>query len=320
MDLELRDAVVSDFDHLLPLVAPFQCDPSKHRALRAMWSDIVGSKCGITSVAADAGQPSVIIHFFFGVFVSDRRADEYHQRRCPLIARRLLEEWIAGERPFLCAEEIARTNAASGLNFVTTHYGGRCSDPRADIANYEGARRALRGWNLRTITIENRDDPQRDAREWGRSLGYRVLEYSPDVLRAAGIAEDRVPFLWTAARRDAEFNPGYGAALLFKTYAPPRFAFTPREQDVLSLAVDGATDPTIARSVGISESAVKKHFRTLYDKVHAAGVFNRLATSGPAQSTRGVELRRHLVVYLREHPEELRPYRQPEKACDTTGQ
>jgi DNA-binding CsgD family transcriptional regulator len=266
------------------------------------------SRCGISGVAVDA-EDSAIVHFFFGLFVSDRRAAEYHECRRPLISRRLLAEWRAGERPFFDAEQIARANAGSGLNFVAAYYGGRRDDPRSSIANYEGSRRAVRGWNLRTYTSEMCTDPQRDNREWGRSLGYRVLEYSPDDVRMAGIPEDWAPFIWAATRRDAEFNPGYATALLFMTYAPPRFAFTPREQHVLNLALDGATDCAIARAASISESAVKKHFRTLYEKVRAAGAFEPLVAGAPAaESTHGVELRRHLLTYLREHPEELRPY------------
>ncbi len=309
MDLELRDITVSDLDGLLPLVPPWLCDPLQHEALRAMWLEIILAKRGIAAVATGAERPYAIVHFFFGIFVGDRRAEEYHQCRHPLIARRLLAEWIAGKRPFLHGEEIARANAGTGLNLVAAYFGGPRDDGRASIANYESARRAIRGWNLRSYTAEVFSVPPRDYRDWGRSLGYRVLEYSDDELRTAGVPEDWRPLIWAATRRDAEFNYGYATALLFKTYAVPRFAFTPREQQMLNLALDGATDSSIARTVGITESGVKKHFRTVYEKVHAAGVFEPLATTAePAELTRGVELRRHLLTYLREHLEELRPY------------
>jgi DNA-binding CsgD family transcriptional regulator len=309
MDLELRDVTLSDLDRLAPLVSPFQCDASEHQALIAMWSDIVTSACGVMALAAEPKPPSTVIHFGCGIFVSDQRADEYHRCRDPFISRRLLAAWIAGERPFLNAEEIARANGGSGLNLVLAYYGGRRDDPRADIANYESSRRALRGWNLRSYTAELFLDPPRDNRQWGKSLGYRVLEYPPEKLRAAGIAEDRAPFIWAATRLDAESNPGYATALLFKTFQAPRLGFTRLEQHLLGIALDGATDARIARAAGMSESAVKKHFRRLYEKARAIGVLEGSAVDeGPAQPTRGVELRRHLLSYLREHPEELRPY------------
>jgi DNA-binding CsgD family transcriptional regulator len=313
MDLELRDTTLPDLVRLAPLVSPFQCDPSQREALIAMWSEIVKSKCGVLPLAAEPKAPFTIVHFACGVFVSDERANEYHDCRQPFIARRLLAQWVAGERPFLNAQEVARANVSPGLNLVMTHYGGRRDDPRADIANYESSRRALRGWNLRTYTAELSLDPPRDNREWGRSLGYRVLEYSPDRLRADGIAESQAPFIWAATRLDAESNPGYAMALLFRSFAAPRLGFTRLEQHLLSLALDGATDASIARAADFSESAVKKHFRRLYEKARAIGVLALAADEGPAQPTRGVELRRHLLSYLREHPEELRPYAGREK-------
>jgi Bacterial regulatory proteins, luxR family len=310
MNLELRDARVSDLGRLVQLVSPSLCDPSEREALRSMWSEIIQSRHGISCVAANVDQSFAIVHFSLCLFVSDERADEYHRCGRPLIARHLLAEWNAGGRPFLHVDEIARANAGSGLNLVVTHYGGKRGDALAAIANYEGARRALRGWNLRSYTTEIFTDLQHDDREWGRSLGYRVLEYSPDALRAAGIPQDRAPFLWVATRSDAEFSPGYGTALLFTTYAPPRFAFTPREQRVLTLALDGATDSSIASAIGISESAVKKHFRRVYEKAHACCVFGPVVVGeDPGHPTRGVEQRRRLLNFLREHPEELRPYR-----------
>ena len=63
-----------------------------------------------------------------------------------------------------------------------------------------------------------------------------------------------------------KFDPGYATALLFAIYAAPRFAFTAREEHVLRLAFEDATDLSIARILRISEPAVKKYFRTIYEK------------------------------------------------------
>jgi DNA-binding CsgD family transcriptional regulator len=309
MDLELREATLSDLNRLAPLVSPFLCDPSERDTLIAMWSELVRSKSVIMPIAADVKPPFAIVHFGCVVFVSDARADEFHQLRRPFIARGLMADWAAGRNPFLNEEEIALANAGSGVNMVTMHYGGQRDDPRADIGNYESARRALRGWNLRTFTTEVTLDARRDNREWGKSLGYRVLEYSQEQLRAAGVASGHDPVIWAATRRGAEENPGYATSLLFRAFAPPRLALTRLEQRLLGLALDGATDAAIARLAGSSESAVKKHFRRLYEKARTGGVLESLAIDdGRGEQTRGVESRRHLLNYLREHPEELRPY------------
>jgi DNA-binding CsgD family transcriptional regulator len=308
MDLALRDAAPSDFAQCLALLAsPLLCDPARRDALCDFWSEIIRSGAGTAAVAADAADPTMIVHFGFSVFISDERTQEYRRCTTPLLARRLVAEFAAGGYPFLRGPEIARANAHPGLNLLVTHYGRRCGDPRVDIANYESSRRALRGWNLRSFTVECFTEPQRDVRAWGKSLGYDVLEYSPDRLRAADIPLDRAPFLLTAARSELPGNTGYGSNLLFLSFSPPRLGLNARQQQLLSLALDGGTDLTIARAAGISEAAVKKHFRMIYDKVSGAGIVDSLAVKRTLDK-RGAEARRHLLNYLRDHPEELRPY------------
>jgi len=46
---------------------------------------------------------------------------------------------------------------------------------------------------------------------------------------------------------------------------------TPREQDVLELLADGASNKEIARRLGISTSTVKFHVRSVADKLGADG-------------------------------------------------
>jgi len=63
--------------------------------------------------------------------------------------------------------------------------------------------------------------------------------------------------------------PGRGTAAFG---APDRFGFTPREKEVASRLVDGATNSQIAAQLFVSEAAVKKHIQSMLGK---AGVRNR---------------------------------------------
>ena len=54
-------------------------------------------------------------------------------------------------------------------------------------------------------------------------------------------------------------------------YHPPQFAFRPSEQRLLLAALQGGTDEDLAAALGISLSAVKKTWRSIYDRVAATG-------------------------------------------------
>ena len=78
---------------------------------------------------------------------------------------------------------------------------------------------------------------------------------------------------------------------------------------MLSLALPGATDATLAEQLNSSLSAVKKMWISIYRRTEESLpelVSNSQQLAIPA-SSRGREKRRTLLAYVREHPEELRP-------------
>jgi DNA-binding CsgD family transcriptional regulator len=313
LDFELRDATPSDVDTCLALLASrFLCPAESLGALGALWREIIAEGSGIAALALDPATKTVI-QFGVSVFVTDERADEYHACRTPLIAQHLLSEWQRGKRPFLSATEIARANAGAGLNLVVPWYGGVVAggepDERVYAADYESSRRVFRGWNLRSHTVEvfphNR---RREGDAWGRTMEFRIGEYSPEQLAAAGIPPEQAPWVWMARQEDALTNPSYALTLLFSSYARPIFGFTPPEQHILTLALDGHTDESIARMAGTSSATVKKRLREVYAKVADASPAPPALAKPFLNGARGAETRRHLLNYLRDHPEELRPY------------
>jgi hypothetical protein len=93
-------------------------------------------------------------------------------------------------------------------------------------------------------------------------------------------------------------------------YCPPILGFNPGEQRLLAAALPGATDQHLAASLETSLPAVKKMWVSIYRRVEDCLpelIFDSDATASPA-SGRGREKRRGLLAYLREHPEELRPF------------
>lgn len=318
MDFVLRDAVEADLDQCLALATDgFLYDDVERAALRRFWLHVVTTKSGAFAIIADARAPSHVIHFGVVVFVDDDRAAAYHRLAQPKIGYAMACDFARGAAPCLTRDEVARANGDAGLNLVISHHGYKDYGDDADRerlrgASYELSRRYLGGWNLSTYTNEVFSaNSRREGKEMGEALGFHVHRYRDEQLRAAGIEPARGPWLWSSTRRRAlSGTPGMMLALLFTTSSPPRFGFSPAEQDLLALALDGSTDEAIAEASGASLSTIKKRFRTIYLKVERAmkGAESLELAETLSAGTRGVETRRHLMNYLREHRQELRPY------------
>ncbi len=92
-------------------------------------------------------------------------------------------------------------------------------------------------------------------------------------------------------------------------YEPPQFGFSRSEQELLLSALPGGTDEELSDNLGISLSAVKKTWRSAYDRVAARlpELIPGNSSSNGDISKRGRDKKQHLISYLREHPQELRP-------------
>jgi hypothetical protein len=80
---------------------------------------------------------------------------------------------------------------------------------------------------------------------------------------------------------------------------------TTSEQALLNAALAGATDADLATSLGVSLSAIKARWRSIFAR------FAELAPDyeSAERDGRGPQKRHHVLRYLRDHPEELRPFR-----------
>jgi len=111
-----------------------------------------------------------------------------------------------------------------------------------------------------------------------------------------------------ATRADAQDSFSVALALLFPPFQPPRCGFTAREQHGLLLALDGKTDEGIARALGISNSSAKRLFRSIHEKAERVLSMEDIGGIPLKPGSRGAEVRRHLLNFVRQHPNELRPF------------
>lgn len=100
-----------------------------------------------------------------------------------------------------------------------------------------------------------------------------------------------------------------GHAHLVMNYNPPSLKLLPKEQDIISRALEGRTDIEIASDMSISRDAVKQHWGRIYD--HVAEVMPGLlgADGSPGgRPKRGREKRRLVIAHCGANPSELRPH------------
>jgi hypothetical protein len=308
----------TDIERCLALTTDrFLYDVGGVPALASFWTRLINAKTGLPPlVITEADDPANLIYFSTMVAVSDARADRYHGLAQPKIGLSMAQELASGHELFLAREEVALANASTGINLVVTHHGYEVRDDasstRLRTATYELARRYLTGWNLRSYTNEiYAENAERDGKLMGEALGFRVKQFPPEALDAAGLPVEKQPWVWLATREDAVARPvGLPLAMLFLSFSVPKFGFGEVEQEMLNLALEGLTDESIAAAMGSSLSSVKKRFRTIYEKVQDSFESKPVAAiRGPlGDGSRGIETRRRLLNYLRDHREELHPY------------
>jgi hypothetical protein len=118
----------------------------------------------------------------------------------------------------------------------------------------------------------------------------------------------REPHVTGLSRELAPARMGTWASTLF-VYQPPRFGFSPSERRLLLTALLGGTDEDLADERGVSLSAVKKAWHSIYERVSVREpeLIPSLATTEEGVAERGKMKKHRLLAYLRDHPEELRP-------------
>jgi hypothetical protein len=123
------------------------------------------------------------------------------------------------------------------------------------------------------------------------------------------VPPDLRPQLWGLTREQAQNQlPGSAVRLIFDHH-PPLFRFSPSQRRMLSLALFDDSDETLMQRLDVSVHGLKKLWRGIYERIedHAPGFFGDEALDD--EGKRGPEKRRQVLAYVRQRPEEARPWR-----------
>ena len=297
-------------DH--PVLGPRYGSAIEH--LAGVWRRFLDSD-GLFSIVCEETGPGTatrLIGSYIAGIISDDFAIELATPPLKWIGPVLVKRCIHGPVPILTDAEVRHANSTEGINVLVWP-----TAPRPDFENLpeliQGGQAlffdAYRGFNIQRLQVQASDPAEMavavNSGAWRLrdedAVHSRILEQP---------AEDAVlqPHILEATKEMAAQQPGSWVSLLL-AYRKPVIGFTRSEQRLLSAALRGGTDGELSDLLVVSLSAVKKMWASIYLRVQSRKPFDvRIELDESIDGDRGKEKKQKLLVYLREHPEELRPY------------
>jgi hypothetical protein len=235
-----------------------------------------------------------------GVFVASAFADQEIANPQPGLNPRIIASIASGKPVVLTRAEIAAGNAGPGIDFVNLHGAWRdgilTPDQLAEVHALLGTSfvEHFAGYHFNRV-LKEAIGASRIA--LARATGtYRLLAEFPESESA----------LAAATRESVQAAPYSVAAAMYR-YQPPVLRLRPAEQALLTAALSGKTDAELSVDLGLSIEATKKRWLSVFGRIDQfkPEILNQ---SDSDTEGRGPQKRHRILAYIRNHPEELRPY------------
>jgi len=238
-----------------------------------------------------------------GVFVRAAFAEREIREPRPGLNARIIAKVSAAVSPgasavLLSRDEIGQGNAGGGLDFVNLYgtWQAGALQP-AELTEVQGLlgtgfAEQFAGYRFHRVLKEAIGE---DQVSFARSTGtYRVV---------AEYANSALVVVTPETARSAPYSM---AASIYR-YRAPELRLRPAEQELLAAALNGSTDAELSQELGLSVESTKKRWLSVFDRV---GRYKPeiLAEPSTEKEGRGQQKRHRIVAYVRQHPEELRPY------------
>jgi hypothetical protein len=290
---------------LATLPAYIGLDAATRAALPALYERLVNEPTVFFMVNEDHALPpgARIQAWGFAMAVTSAWAArlQLDARPEPYLARQVYRACLDGSLVPLDDEAFGRANASGEIVLLALHYAMRhddLNDPYTHAllaVGNEGMRFGMAGFNLAAIHYEN----AAEADAYMAAAGFIARN-------ALGVRHGLR--LWGMTRDEARRTmPGTTARHLFE-WQPPRFALTVNQRRLLGQALFHEDDEQLARALEVSSHGLKKLWRGVYERIVDV-VPDFFGDAGPADDgKRGPEKRRQVLAYVRQRPEELRPW------------
>ena len=295
-----------------PQIAP-RYGPAINDLSRA-WLHLLGSEAMTTAVFEEVEKGRAdIFGVGVGVFVRDPFIRELKAPRQFWYGPELVKRILNGNSPVLSDQEVRAANSGEGLNeLVWETITLESHSKRADVYHLLGRTyiQIHRGFRLKEMITSQAESEER--LQWAIDAGG--LYWDPKSARYVKSLKNgsgqfvKNPHIVGITRELELGRPGSWVGSLFD-YQPPRFYFSAGEQRMLVRAISDptGTNPALAKMLKVSLPTVKKMWLSVYERVAEIAPELIGSIKIDPENKRGKEKRRHLLAYLQEHPEELRP-------------
>jgi hypothetical protein len=296
-----------------PVVGPRYGRAIQH--LQPAWLRLLGSEAIKAAMFEEVnGMKVTTCGFGAGVFVRDDFVREVKTHPLFWLGPELVKRITRGPSPVLSDREVRELNSGAGLNLVVweavsySEFG-----KRTDVFHFmtQSFLQEYRGFLLKEII-----SPQLESAARLQSLvdagGLYWDPKTQSYTKSLSVSPEKFlsqPHI-VGMTRELEFaRLGSWVGTLFD-YHRPQFFFAPAEQRLLlaALAAEGGTDRELCDALNLSLATVKKQWLSIYQRVADRCPEILRLGAPPGTNERGKEKKRRLLAYIREHPEELRPF------------
>jgi|GEM_PF-1014030 len=319
--MRFRNARPDDFANCIALLerdGGFQATPEVHDSLAELWlnhmNDEAFASFQVFEASTDDGWE--IVAFRNCVFVTAEFRHEYCAAPHPQVAATIWQRVLDGDSPLLDYNAIALANANHELNMLITHWVVRERDPMhpettAVLALVASAwQYAHAGYHVDHLTAYEVFGPE--AQMVMKNIGYQQHELvDTDGSPLSENPTQSSVFYWAPGSE----HFGSGALVPLASFAcpAPQFKFSASQQRLLRQALDGRSDKEIAEELGIRHDTIRHRWESIYRRVEETDQ-SVLPAAPPTDGKRGAARRHVLLEYLRQHLEEVRPFRLPPKS------
>jgi hypothetical protein len=278
-------------------------------------AELLASPGPTTAIIDGRGAQAQICLIGLTALVRDDFVAELKRRPLQWFGPELTRKLARGESPLLSASEVRQANSRGGLSMLCweacTRHGYEAS---GEFLRYMMSVfiETHRGYLWKEVLAPQHVSSEHlvftlntGGRLWDpESGGYtdQLHEDPADIFlrpHLVGATRDMDCVRWAGSWVGALFD-----------YRAPILGLSPSEQRLAIAALQSATDERLSEMLSISLSAVKKLWISVHRRMEdrLPELISQTDTSEIPSIRRGKEKRRQLLAWLREHPEELRPF------------